>query len=296
LADEIGVRRWHYDLWYKILESALAGRPNQVDRSFHPSLSGPAFSRYGVTSPHQLRVFDRYNESRQNPAEHIWPFNFMYVLQAKSTSRSSTVWPPKRGRKPAPKKISPIAPFGQDFETSLCEAFDRETSDPIARDELKSYAEALADYHIRPESKFLNARAFDRGRTERRHIIASGIVHIGKEADQLEDRVIQDINDEAEVIYGADDSSEEHLRALLCEAVKVSSVNAVAAATGISRGHLTRVVRGAPLKTAVNTHKIILALSVGSIRPRPKAWRTTPDNPSSPRSATANTQPLHTKL
>jgi hypothetical protein len=88
----------------------------------------------------------------------------------------------------------------------------------------------------------------------------SGIVHIRKEADQLEDRVIQDLNDEAEVIHGADYALEEYLRALLCEAIRVSSVNAVPAATGTSRGHLTRVRRGAPIKTAVNSHKIILAI------------------------------------
>src|SRR3954468_23094970 len=35
---------------------------------------------------------------------------------------------------------------------------------------------------------------------------------------------------------------------------------------------------------------------MGSIRPRPNAWRTTPDSASRPSSPMASTQPLHTKL
>src|SRR4051812_36396097 len=35
---------------------------------------------------------------------------------------------------------------------------------------------------------------------------------------------------------------------------------------------------------------------MGSIRPRPNAWRTTPDSASRPSRAMASTQPLHTKL
>src|SRR3954452_22596823 len=35
---------------------------------------------------------------------------------------------------------------------------------------------------------------------------------------------------------------------------------------------------------------------MGSIRPRPNAWRTTPDKVSRPSSPMASTQPLHTKL
>ena len=50
-----------------------------------------------------------------------------------------------------------------------------------------TYAEALAQYHLRPEAKFLNGDFCDRGRTERRHVIATQIVHIGKEANKWEE-------------------------------------------------------------------------------------------------------------
>ena len=36
--NEIGVERWHYDLWYKIIRAALDGHPDQVDLSYHDGL------------------------------------------------------------------------------------------------------------------------------------------------------------------------------------------------------------------------------------------------------------------
>ena len=35
---DIGVDRWHYDLWYKIVQAALEGHPDQVDLSYHDAL------------------------------------------------------------------------------------------------------------------------------------------------------------------------------------------------------------------------------------------------------------------
>jgi hypothetical protein len=37
-------------------------------------------------------------------------------------------------------------------------------------DQLKTYANALSDYHLHPEAKFLNGDYLDRGPTARRHI------------------------------------------------------------------------------------------------------------------------------
>jgi len=48
-----------------------------------------------------------------------------------------------------------------------------------------TYADVLAQYHLSPEHKFENGDHLDRGRTERRHIHATGFVWIGKEANQV---------------------------------------------------------------------------------------------------------------
>jgi hypothetical protein len=46
----------------------------------------------------------------------------------------------------------------------------------------------LAQYHLCPEAKFLNGDFCDRGLTERRHVIATQLVHIGKEANKWEEQ------------------------------------------------------------------------------------------------------------
>ena len=48
---------------------------------------------------------------------------------------------------------------------------------------MQTYQDALVRYHLSPESKFENADYFDRGETVRRHILATGVELIGKEAN-----------------------------------------------------------------------------------------------------------------
>jgi hypothetical protein len=94
----------------------------------------------------------------------------------------------------------------------------------------------------------------------RRHIIAAEIIHIGKEADKLEERQFLNMNGEAQIIYGSDGSGVEELRAMLRDAVKTTSCKAVSEATGISRGHLTRIIAGEPIRTSVSRTSIVSRL------------------------------------
>jgi hypothetical protein len=43
----------------------------------------------------------------------------------------------------------------------------------------------LAQYHLSCEDKFENGQFLDGGRTKRRHVVATGFVWIGKEANQV---------------------------------------------------------------------------------------------------------------
>lgn len=92
---------------------------------------------------------------------------------------------PKRGRPPKSEELKPIAPYDSDPIRALPNVFDRMTGESIPSDRLKAYAEALCQYHLNPEDKFAHADYFDRGRTEWRHVVATGIVLIGKEANQI---------------------------------------------------------------------------------------------------------------
>src|SRR3984957_2933626 len=56
-------------------------------------------------------------------------------------------------------------------------------------------------------AKFLNGDFCDRGRTERRHVFATQILHIGKEANKWEERYFLGEDEEAEIEYAADESN-----------------------------------------------------------------------------------------
>jgi hypothetical protein len=90
----------------------------------------------------------------------------------------------KRGR-PKTETPAPIAPYDSDPARALSKVFDRRTGKAVSPEQLKTYAEVLTQYHLSPELKFANGDYLDRGRTERRHVVATGFVWIGKEANQV---------------------------------------------------------------------------------------------------------------
>ncbi len=154
----MGVDRWQYDLWYKVIQVALDGHPDQVDLSYHDALRQPAVSRYGATTPALLKWFDAFNRGREYP-DQVKPFNFLNAFHARPQFElpDAEQWAmPKRGRPRKQLDLKPIATFNRNIRESAEGAFDRETGKPIPAAALKTYAETLAQYHLRPEAKFLN--------------------------------------------------------------------------------------------------------------------------------------------
>jgi len=189
--SEIGVARWQHDLWIKILRAAIEGNPDQVSMDWHPCLSLPAAQRCSASSPHLLGWFDQYNAGKAYE-DQIRPFGFLLVFTARSgvlpdypDLEACVVNGSTRGRPPKREEIKPIAPFDSDPARVLSKVFDRLTGDPVSLEKLKTYAEVLVQYHVSPEHKFANGDHLDRGRTERRHVVATGFVWIGKEANQV---------------------------------------------------------------------------------------------------------------
>ena len=187
----MGVKRWQHDLWIKIIQAALAGKPNRVALDWHPSLQKPAISRYGATSPKLLKWMDHWNEGK-GYRDQVKPFGFLVSLMARTVAFAPTmevdfVDPTQRGRPTKATKPKPIAPFGLDYDLAAAQAFDRESGGPIDPTLLKTNAEALAQYHLSPEDKFENGDFCNTGRTERRHVIATSVRLIGKEANKVGD-------------------------------------------------------------------------------------------------------------
>lgn len=91
----------------------------------------------------------------------------------------------KRGRPNKAKAPKPIAPFERDAALAAQRTFDRETGEPVPVDALKTYAVALALFHLSAEDKFENGAPWDRGPPRRRHVVATGVELIGKEANKV---------------------------------------------------------------------------------------------------------------
>jgi hypothetical protein len=255
LAD-IGVDRWQYDLWHEIIRATLEGRPDEVGLSYHEGLNRAAASRYGATTPALLRWFKTFNHEKAY-ADQMKPFNFLNAFQARlqlglSDADQSAI--SKRGRPRKQSAVRPVAPFDKDRRKAAQFAFDRETGNAVRANTLATYAEALAQYHLRPETKFLNGDFFDRGRTERRHVVALQILHIGKEANKWEEQYFLGPDDEAEIEYGTSqtaDDLDKHLRDLCRElgereAVRKLEISRTALRRAIKLGAkaMSRAIRG----------------------------------------------------
>lgn len=184
---DLGVSRWQHDIWYRIVLAALEGHADQVDLSDIPQLERKAISRYAATTPVLLRWFDGFNAGRPY-AEQVRPFGFLLALHAKRNYLPKLADGNRTVRDPADSPVV-VAPYSKDPEWAVRHAFDRLTKRPVRPEQLMSYRDALAQYHLHPEAKFGNGDYTDRGMTHRRHVRPLGpIDHIGKEANKWEEQ------------------------------------------------------------------------------------------------------------
>jgi hypothetical protein len=233
-------QRWQYDLWWQIVSAALAGHPDRIDLAYHPALAAPAVSRYGATTPELLRWFSRYNAKRSY-RQQVKPFGFLYALQAALPSADEVIVAGTERRDGRGKPIKPIALFDRDLAKAIATAFDRETGRAVSAHRLKSYADALSNYHLHPESKFLNGDFLDRGTTKRRHLRATTIRHIGKEANDWERQAVLGLSVDAQPMYGVGAVDPHVLAAELRPLIDRWRVPACAKVLGISAPTLRKL-------------------------------------------------------
>lgn len=238
-----GFKLWQHDVWWQIINSALEGHPNQVDLGYHPAFDLPAISRYGATTPQLLRWFKTYNQDRQYH-DQVRPFGFLTALTANPIDRVESIVSSSINRRRKVKTLKPIAPFTRDPIQAAHTAFDRDTSHVIPPQNLKTFKQILAQYHLRPESKFLNGNYLDRGATHRRHVYARRILHIGKEANKLEEQIVLGIIDEANPNYGV---SPDQAEAMVVELGKMADMlgrKKVANRLGVTKAKLAAILKG----------------------------------------------------
>ena len=215
-----GIKRWHCDLWHQIVSATIAGHPNQVPLDYHDSLGTTAISLYAATKPSLLRWFRPYNRDRPY-RDQVKPFGFLFSMSERFDLGDERIAGDEKMRRKKSLPLKPVAPFDSNHAKAITSAFDRDTGKVIPATLLKSYADALAQYHLQPESKFLNADFFDRGTTLRRHVEMTEIVHIGKESNDWERQAVLGLNPDAQPNYGlsSDDRSRlaEKLRVFITQ-------------------------------------------------------------------------------
>ena len=246
--SDIGVDRWQHDLWHQIIKAALAGRFDVVPLDYHPDLQLPAMSRYAATTPDILNWFKTYNADRPYALQ-VKPFNFLSAFQETSCSDLSFIGEIEpttkaRRRKGAKQTLRPIAPYNRDPVEAAKACFDRETGQPISADRLKTYAQALSSYHVRPESKFENGDFYDRGPTRRRHVRAIRVEYIGKESNRWEEQYYLGLDEGADIAYGSNPSAPSGHLPELKSLVGEFGERVVARQIGVSRNTLRRILSG----------------------------------------------------
>jgi hypothetical protein len=236
-----GTDRWHSDLWWQIVSAALSGHPDRIELDYHPSLTAPAVSRYGATTPELLRWFSRYNAKRSY-RQQVKPFGFLYSLQATLPFEEELIAVGTRRRRSRAAPIKPIALFDRDLSKAVETTFDRDTGRAVSAHRLKSYAEALSNYHLHPESKFVNGDFLDRGTTLRRHVHVATVQHIGKEANDWERQAVLGISADAQPTYGVGAADLANLSRDLRPMIERWSLAACARALRVSTATLRSAV------------------------------------------------------
>ena len=179
---DLCVSRWQHDIWYRIVLAALEGHPDQVDLSDIPQLERKAISRYAATTP--TCCAGSIASTRESPTRRR---SGRSASCLRSTPRKPSGPPGQRqeDRAGGRRRAGSGGAVSKDPEWAARHAFDRMTQQAVRPEQLMSYREALAQYHLHPEAKFGNGDYTDRGTTVRRLVRPLGpIDQIGKEANK----------------------------------------------------------------------------------------------------------------
>jgi hypothetical protein len=109
---------------------------------------------------------------------------------------------------------------------------------------LRSYRQALVQYHLHPEAKFEGGDYTDAGVLQRRHITVAYVEHIGKEANRWEEQFHLGEDPHAQIVYGQSGRQQKRLDREIREAIRRRGVRRVARESGLSVGLVSGIMRG----------------------------------------------------
>lgn len=215
---------WQQDLWFEIITASLEKR--HPDYESLKNFNTPAVSRYGATKPILERWFNIYNADRSYN-DRVRPFNFLFCMQSETHL----------------KTVKPTAPYNKDLSQAVKQCFDRDTGDKVNKSQLKTYVDAVAQYHLHPETKFLNGDYIDIGTTQRRHIKVSSIQNIGKEANKWEEQFFTGFDKDAQIEYGIDAKQKIKMTKAVLIAIKLYGAKELSIYSRISERHILNIYK-----------------------------------------------------
>jgi len=213
---------WQQDLWFEIITASLENRhPNYQSLK---NFNNPAVSRYGATKPILERWFNIYNAYRSYN-DRVRPFNFLFCMQSETHL----------------KTVKPTAPYNKDLSQAVKQCFDRDTGDKVNKSNLKTYVDAVAQYHLHPETKFLNGDYINIGTTQRRHIKVTSIQNIGKEANKWEEQFFTGFDKDAQIEYGINAKQKIKMTKDVIKTISLYGAKELSVYSKISERHILNI-------------------------------------------------------
>jgi hypothetical protein len=144
----------------------------------------------------------------------------------------------------------------------------------VPTEQLKSYREALAQYHLHPEAKFHNGDYLGSGVTRRRHIRATAVEHIGKEANRWEEQLYLGLDLEAQTEYGIAPGDHERILEILLRAGQKFGQHRLAMVADVALSEVSAVLLRKRRPTPATLAKLYRAISHNSKEKLPKKRNT----------------------
>ena len=187
---------------------------------------------------------------RSSRATSCWPIKLHRPRFDECSDYVETIAGSEDERATAIRWPKPVAAYHNDPSVAPKACFDRDTGIPVPLEVLKTYQDALAQYHLRPENKFQGGNYADRGITRRRHVIAITVRRIGKESNRWEEQFYLGQDNEAAIDYGSSDDSKTFLDRLRNQIIAIGQ-RRVARESGVSRRTIERLIKGDQIRKSV---------------------------------------------
>jgi hypothetical protein len=238
---------WITQLWEHELGRVHGVQASGEDPGWYDQ---PSLARSNVTSPELLRAFAKLNKGKSY-ADQVKPFNFL--------SFAPGAQPPAGHRDP--KHFRLVAPYGTATQRrrALWVNIHKPDSTYQLHTDRTRPGTATADTHRVHAAQYfshIESKSADQdgnpcarstqGLLQRRHVIAGGIAHIGKEANHLDRRTNGEVDAEeaADLLLTYNDPANDLWRSHDLPRLKQLPLKQVAAATGLSERRLRDIYTG----------------------------------------------------